>query len=263
MVDDLAPLSQDEIRSEVERLAPFHHDIELPFGLRTYDPSLARRDDESSRLSNLIAHAWPAILDAAGGTFEGKRILDVGCNCGGFSVAAVNSGADYVLGIDVAKRYIEQANLIRRVLGLERMEFQQRAVASLDRKKDGEFDVSLCFGILYHVENPVAVMKKIAAVTGSILAIDTELLPKSNKKRPMWAMNFPDPSSNRSRTASTSQWRKGRRVCQFTPNAMAVVELLKFLGFEDVIALEPKRDDLEPRYLNGRRGTFIGVRPSS
>ena len=253
-------MTKAQLRSEIERLAPFHHDIELSFGLRTYDPRLARRDYEASRLPNLIVHAWSAILDAAGGTLQGKRVLDVGCNCGGFSVAAVKSGADHVLGIDVAKRYIEQARLVKRALGLEHLEFQQRAIGSLDPKKDGAFDVTFCFGILYHLENPVAAMKKLAAVTRSVLVIDTDLLARSNKKKPMWEMNFPSPSDNRSLTASTSQWRKGRRVCQFTPNPTAVIELLKFLDFEEVVALEPKRDDLEPRYLQGRRGTFIGVR---
>lgn len=263
MNQELRSVSEQWIRAEIERLAPFHHDIELPFGLRTYDARLARRSYEESRLPNLLAHAWPTILDAAGGTFDGKRVLDVGCNCGGFSVAAVKSGADHVLGIDSAEKYIEQANFIKRALRLERLEFQHREISQLDPKQDGRFDVSLCFGVLYHLEDPIGVMRKLAAVTRSVLVIDTDLVPRTNLKRPMWEMNFPNPSGDSSVTASTSQWRKGRKVGQFTPNPTAVVELLKFLGFEEVISLNPADDILEQRYKAGRRGTFIGIRPEA
>ncbi|MEX2297757.1 MAG: hypothetical protein WD715_10095 [Dongiaceae bacterium] len=40
-----------ELEAEVRRLAPFHHDIALPFGVRTHVPDLARRTDESTRHS--------------------------------------------------------------------------------------------------------------------------------------------------------------------------------------------------------------------
>ena len=55
---------------------------------------------------------------------------------------------------------------------------------------------------------------------------------------------------------TTSLWRKDR-VTQFRPNETAVVELLKFLGFQKVSKLQPTLIDLEKRYYNGERGTFL------
>ncbi|MEX2199918.1 MAG: hypothetical protein WD711_00870, partial [Dongiaceae bacterium] len=50
-----------ELEAGVRRLAPFHHDIELKFGVRTFVPTLMRRDYEETRLSSFVNHAWPAL----------------------------------------------------------------------------------------------------------------------------------------------------------------------------------------------------------
>jgi tRNA (mo5U34)-methyltransferase len=106
-------VNEQEMKNELRRLAPFHHDIELPYGLATYVPELSRRSIERTRLPNLLAHAWPPLLEMCGGTLKGRRVLDVACNCGGFSVEAARSGADFVLGTDVVDLYLEQARFVK------------------------------------------------------------------------------------------------------------------------------------------------------
>jgi tRNA (mo5U34)-methyltransferase len=165
-----------------------------------------------------------------------------------------------VLGIDITPRYIQQANFVKKALSLENVRFEKRNLVTLDPAKDGTFDVVLCLGILYHLENPVAAMRKVAAVTGAIMLVDTDLIPNTRKNRPMWWMNFPSPSDVRSGSAAVSLWRKGRRMCQFSPNAKAVTELLKFLGFETVTQLPVESTTIERRYSEGRRGSFLAVR---
>lgn len=83
-------MTKQELTDELRRLAPFHHSIELPHDLSTHIPSLARRPVESTRLSNLVKHAFPALVDRCGGSLRGRRVLDVACNCGGFSVQAAS-----------------------------------------------------------------------------------------------------------------------------------------------------------------------------
>lgn len=253
---------KDELQAEIRRLAPFHHDIALPGGLRTYSPERAGRESERTRLDNFLKHAWPTVLARCGGSFDGLRVLDVGCNCGGFSVEAARHGAAYVLGIDVVDRYLEQANFILRALSLERVEFAKVDIDNLEGIDQGPFDVTLCLGILYHLENPISSMKAVAAVTKQLMVVDTNLVPDRWSRSPRWTMNIARTASLASKDASSSLWRSTDR-CQFTPNEQAVVELLHFLGFDRVEALRLSGRDLEKRYRSRRRGVFLAERTNA
>jgi tRNA (mo5U34)-methyltransferase len=134
-------------------------------------------------------------------------------------------------------------------------------IEDLDESTDGGFDITFCFGILYHLENPILSMKRLASVTKNIMLVDTDVMRTRFIRRPLWRMNFMDPDPNpESKGVGTSLWRKTARVVQFEPNETAVIELLKFLGFSNVTKIKPKSSGLEKRYLNGTRVTFLALR---
>lgn len=258
-------LTEQEIRNEVNRLAPFHHKVDLPYNVSTYIPELSRRPIEHTRASNLVKHAFPTLIEACGGSLHGKRVLDVACNCGGFSVEAAKLNSEYVLGIDVVDHYIEQANFIKHALDLKQVEFKNIDIESIDSSTLGLFDVTFCFGILYHLENPVLAMKRVASVTKSIMLVDTNVINtpafiRPFFRKPLWLMKFPGISNAKLKDATTSLWRSKERVVQFRPNEDAVVDLLKFLGFSKVEKIKPTQKGLEKRYYTGSRVTFLAVR---
>ena len=74
-----ANLTEQEIRDELNRLAPFHHKVALPYNLSTYIPELSRRPVEYTRVNNLVNHAFPALIEICSGSLHGKRVLDVAC----------------------------------------------------------------------------------------------------------------------------------------------------------------------------------------
>lgn len=226
-------LSAEELRREIRRLAPFHHAVELPHGLTTYDPEQSRRPIERTRLDDVMGYVQPVIEEAFGDRLSRARVLDVAANCGGFSVAAVRMGAREVVGIDVVDHYLEQANLIRRALGLENLSFHKLAIEELDPEELGLFDLTFCFDILYHLENPVLAMKRLSAVTARAMIIETLVAGEDGVDGPTWEMNFLPPTSAESFDISTSLWRD-RQICQFTPTSRAVTDLLGFVGFEQV-----------------------------
>jgi tRNA (mo5U34)-methyltransferase len=185
-------------------------------------------------------------------------VLDVACNCGGFSFAAVREGASHVLGFDVVRRYIEQARLIRRALGLKQVEFRQMGIQEVDAGSTGTFDVTLCFGILYHLEDPIGSMRRLAGVTTTAMLVDTNVTRVRFARSSLWRMNIPPPP--RAARGATGEWRTEQPVVQFSPTAEAVQELLRFLGFTRVERLPVKSRDLEKRYRDGTRATFLAVR---
>ncbi|HEU4960656.1 MAG TPA: DUF1698 domain-containing protein [Sphingomonas sp.] len=260
--EDGAAMPRATMESELKRLAPFHHAIDLPYGLSTHLPEFSRQEREKTRLKSLLDHAWPAILEACGGTLEGKRVLDIACNCGGFAVAAAQAGAKQVVGIDVEDHYLEQANFIRDALALDNLEYRKLHLEELSPETVGRFDLILCFGILYHLENPVLSLKRIAGVADGALVVDTTLMriPVINnllKRWPMWHMKCVPAVDDTAWNITTSRWRKAEFL-QFYPNAAAVIELMRYAGFDGVRQLPATAKGLEPRYYSGGRATFIG-----
>ncbi|MGH2699183.1 MAG: DUF1698 domain-containing protein, partial [Actinomycetota bacterium] len=51
-------------------------------------------------------------MELCGGSLRGKRVLDLGCNAGFWSLEALDRGADFVLGIDGRDMHIEQAEFV-------------------------------------------------------------------------------------------------------------------------------------------------------
>lgn len=256
-------MTEEEIKAEIRRLAPFFHRVDLPHGLSTYVPELAKREVESTRVSGLVEHAFPALLDACGGSFRGLRVLDLACNCGGFSVEAAKAGADYVLGVDSTDHYIEQASFIKRALGMGQLEFRKMDIAHLEAETVGEFDVTICFGILYNLENPIAVMKRVSAITRQLMLVETGMLPPhpegADERRALWRMHIPK-GPPRARGVGTNLWRKRDALVRLIPNKQAVIELLDLLGFSQVEELVPTDESLMVPYRKGKRSTFLARR---
>jgi len=255
-------MTEGQLRERVQELAPFHHAVELPHGVNTYVPDKARRGVERTRIDSIMRHGWPQLLQACGGSLKGKRVLDIACNCGGFTVEAVKAGAAYALGVDIVDKYLDQANFIRDALGYDNLEFRNVDVYDLSAETVGSFDVVLCFGILYHLEDPIRGMKAMSNLASHAMLVDTALLrPKYGSRfirdKSLWKMDVVGVGEAQSET--TNLWRQGRS-CQFAPTERAVTNMLSFLGFDQVDLLPPTEKDLEPRYYKRRRGTFLAVR---
>lgn len=87
----------------------------------------------------------------AGNTIAGKRILDIACGEGGHSVQFAQAGAKEVIGIEGRSLYVERSNMIAAALGLDQMSVRKGDVRAMDPAELGQFDVTVCFGILHHL----------------------------------------------------------------------------------------------------------------
>jgi 2-polyprenyl-3-methyl-5-hydroxy-6-metoxy-1,4-benzoquinol methylase len=87
--------------------------------------------------------------------------IDVGCGVGYFADYLKALGLD-VVGVDGREENVAEAQ--RRVRGARFVtgDAQDRAIRDL-----GVFDVVLCVGLLYHLENPFAAVRNLHALTAS------------------------------------------------------------------------------------------------
>lgn len=152
---------------ELKPFGPFYHDIDLGAGYNTAP--------ESRRMKNAELMFWKPILKVCGGSLEGKRVLDVGCNCGGFSFLAQRAGAKEVVGIDIRQENIEQAKAIQRYLGIDNITFAIENINNITPEKYGQFDLVILAGIAYHLVNPIESFKIISKVCSDVMFVDSRI----------------------------------------------------------------------------------------
>lgn len=167
-------MDDQQIKDRIEAFPRWHYRFDLA-GHRTpiYNPKAAVRHRNRAR------YFFDPMVELFGGSLRGKRVLDLGCNAGWWSLKAIEAGADYVLGVDGRRMHVEQSEFVFGVKGVERdrYDFVEANLFDLDFERYGEFDVVLCLGLLYHVSKPVDLMERIGSVGRDLLVVDTAISP--------------------------------------------------------------------------------------
>lgn len=111
------------------------------------------------------------------------RIIDLGSLEGGLAFELAREGWD-VTGIEGRESNYEKADLIRSYFALDNLRFELRDVKTLDPAQDGMFDVVVCCGLLYHLDNPFAFLETLAALTApdGLFFLDTHIAPEHPEK---------------------------------------------------------------------------------
>jgi SAM-dependent methyltransferase len=162
----------DSLRSRVESFSRWHYEFDLGHGVRTPNASAGQANRHRQRKE----YFFTPLVKLCGGTLAGRRVLDLGCNAGYWSLAAIEAGADFVLGIDGRQMHIDQANLVFEAKGVDpsRYRFDLADIFALDLH-DEMFDIVLCLGLLYHVSKPFELMERMSRWNTDLLVIDTTL----------------------------------------------------------------------------------------
>jgi tRNA (mo5U34)-methyltransferase len=233
-------------------------------------------DDEFSRYRRLIEErrSWGyyqrvVVQDAAGRRFEtpgslfchdllmvldrfrfprdltGKTVLDIGCNAGFYSFAAKLRGAKSVLGLDHAPHYIEQARLLREILHVD-VDFCVIDGHSLDERL-GTFDIVINTGVIYHLQNPMDFLGRMAKLTGEMMYLESEVLTDPKYAEYAWFIE------KEYRGDSSNWWIYGPRCVERMARA-AGFPRVEFQGF---ISTPPPGTKTPEGFESQSRGVFI------
>jgi tRNA (mo5U34)-methyltransferase len=116
---------------------------------------------------------FDALLSLTGGSLAGRRVLDLGCNAGYWSLHAVEAGAEFVLGVDAGAEYIEQARLVFEAKHVERARYRFECANVFEYPFAERFDTVLCLGMLEVVSKPVELFELISRVGAETIVVDT------------------------------------------------------------------------------------------
>lgn len=188
------------------------------------------------------------VVKLYGGSLAGKRVLDLACNSGFWSLAAIKHGCDYVCGIEGRQINIDQANFVFNIKEVDnsRYNFITGNILEVDLKELGDFDIVLCPGVFYHINRPVLLFERMLQVNPEIIVIDTNLSPA---KGSYLQLIFED------------IFTLGHAIdyeLVYHPTKQAVRDLGKLFGL-NTIMLKPDFDSYAGSnvYRGGRRKAFI------
>lgn len=251
----------------IAALGPWFYDFDLPGGVRT-NPALSGElrsihADRVVMLAEAIRIAYPNGLN-------GADTLDVGCHEGYFSHRLLELGAGSVVGVDVRERNLQKAGLVANAMGARGLSWvcadAEDLVAAVGTGT--RFGLSLAYGLIYHCENPVRVLRQIASVTERAIVIESQLLDEPSCPPVEWGREgyrLPVRGTfavlDESRLHPTNS-ETGASPLALCPSEMAIRTVLAHCGFGRVDRVFPPEGANE-QLVRGKRGVFVALRDGS
>jgi len=252
-------LSREEVQKAIDAVGGWWHSIELADGLFTpggKSPEVLQNELAGMQLPNL----------------RGKTVLDIGAWDGFFSFTAERLGAKRVVALDHYvwsfdnQAYWEYINdckakgvkpqpyhtipsiwrpdtlpgkrgfdTAHRILG-SKVDSVVGDIMTIDLDQLGTFDVVLFLGVLYHMEDPVAAMRRVAQVARDLVVMETaaSCVP-GYEEASLWEF-YPTTELG----GDPTNW--------WAPNAKALRDVCEAAGFSEVNTFEDKASlaQLEP-----------------
>lgn len=207
------------------------HRIELEPNL--YTPGEVRHGPDGGN--------WPTTRFGIPKDLSGKSVLDIGGWDGFFSFECEKRGAKVVLA-DIP---VEEGGnwgatkgfqFAKKVLNSQ-VEFRNRNVNVLNPQEDGMFDITLQYGVLYHLPDIFQSFKATRSVTKEMTLLETAIYPKDQ-----------DPDQTKAH-AVFMQGYNNDPTNYWYPNIECVKQMMKAAGYREVECI----------YSCNYRATFRGL----
>lgn len=245
------------MRERITAAAPWTYLIRFADGLFSIDREEWPNNRHVLAVQHQIARTILPLIDKFSPDRKNASILDVGCNCGWFSLLLAERGYGSVTGIDVNSRNIFQAGLAKELKGLLNVHFERVDMAEIAARK-GRFDTVVCMGVLNHLNTPVEFLKNLHAVTSGHLFID--LYMRAPENMATLGGDFLDIGGGMTCGFEDQGAHKqpGEYEFVFQYSREAVLHMLQYVGFRDILEVSPRLASVDQ--YRAQRVFFIAAR---
>lgn len=156
-------MKKNKLLNKLEALkkeGKWNHCFELDYGIQT----IPKEQIPKSCGSNL--KKWERITSLINENhFKNKKILDVGCSDGYFSLMT-SKFAKKVVGIDLDSSRIKKANFIKSYFNLKNCNFFNQNITDFI---SDEFDICLLLGLIHRLPDPISFLNTTSKICNEIL----------------------------------------------------------------------------------------------
>ncbi len=110
-------------------------------------------------------------------TITGHSVLDLGCKEGYNSLDFCDLGATRVLGVEARESFVNEAQKAKAGGAYPQAEFILGDARTIDEAGLGSFDICLCSGLLYHMQDPVDLLARIGKISRHLVLETHVALP--------------------------------------------------------------------------------------
>ncbi|HEX4138516.1 MAG TPA: methyltransferase domain-containing protein [Bryobacteraceae bacterium] len=248
-------MTDAEIRQCIADFGPWFYRFEFRNGLET-TPAIP---ESVVGIFDTRLRMIESAVDAHFGTrLCGIECLDIGCHEGFYSLAMARRGVRNVVAVDAREENLRRARFVAKAMGVENILYRQGCVENLIADLARTFDLTLFLGLLYHVEDPMRCLRQVAAVTGELCIIETQVVDEVEGYAEWGSRDWTRPYQGIVAVIDeTGEFGDGNRETGVSPMATcpspkALLFMLKQAGFRRTEILPPPPGAYE-QHARGKR----------
>jgi ubiquinone/menaquinone biosynthesis C-methylase UbiE len=247
-------LTREEIHRGIEELGPWFYPFDFGGGLQT---TAHVPKHVTGIFTTRLRMAEAAITRHFGERVRGLECLDIGCHEGFYSLAMARMGMR-VTGVDARDENLGRAKFVAEAMGIPGITYRRGRVETLSAAENRLYPLTLFLGVLYHVEDPMLCLRQVAAVTGEMCLIETQVVDEVEGATEWGAREWTRPYQGILALVDESgEFDAGNRETGVTPMATcpspkALCFMLRQAGFARVEFLVPPEGAYE-QHARGKR----------
>lgn len=149
---------------------------------------------------------------------------------------------------------IDRAHLVQAYKEIDGVTFRRTDFenAGWARGLDKTYEVVLCLGIIYHIQNPMLFLRNVRKITNGLLVLESDTPVTSGRRAATEAGRI-----ILQRGQVTLEPGNIRELVEFRPDRTALISMLHAVGFSRVIVLPPSKKIDDPYFKNGRKSMML------